>query len=489
MGVYYTIYTDAALLAPQASFHTRSRASATRAPVYVMNPSSPTLSPSLPQPSWKRVWSAVAAGGAALRHRNFRLFFWGQLISLIGTWMQSLAQAWLVFTMTHSAFQLGIVTTFQYLPVLLLSLFAGVVVDRLPKRALLVATQVAFMAFAAVLGVLTVAGTVQLWQVYLIAALFGVVNAFDVPGRQAFMIEMVGKEDLLNGIALNSSIFNASRIFGPAIATLLIARAGTGACFIINAISFIAVIVGLGMMHVEHHARPATKARPFKQIAEGLGYVARNERIWMVFAMVGVISIFGIPTYTTLVPIIATNVLHAGVNGFGVISTTLGAGALVGAVLLAYVPPGPGRGQLHLIAALFYGLCLIAFGFMTSLLPAAIMIALVGFCVVSVNSSGNALIQEVTPNALRGRVMSVWGFTLIGLGPFGSFFAGSVAEAIGPQATIVISAAVCLVAAIFINVRAWRHHAFAEIPAEPPTIETVQETLADELPFEGVMAD
>jgi MFS family permease len=451
--------------------------------------SSPSVSALPTRSRFARVWSAIAAGGAALRHRNFRLFFWGQLISLVGTWMQSLAQSWLVFTLTHSAFQLGVVATFQFLPVFLLSLFAGVAVDRLPKRSLLVATQVSFMILAAVLGVLTVAHIVQVWQVYVIAALFGVVNAFDVPGRQAFMVEMAGKKDLLNAIALNSSIFNASRIFGPAIATLLIAQVGTGPCFILNAVSFIAVIVGLLLMHIERIPRIAAKTRPFTQIAEGLGYIASNERIWLVFFMVGVISIFGIPIYTTLAPIIATNVLHAGVNGFGILSTTLGAGALVGALLLAYVPPGPGRGRLHLIAALCYGIAVIAFGFMTSLLPAAILIAVVGFCVVSVNSAGLALIQEVTPNALRGRVMSVWGFTLIGLGPFGSFFAGSLAEVIGPQATIVISAAVCLAAAIYVNIRARRHHSFAAIPITPPTIETVQETLADELPLESVMAD
>src|SRR6185437_1753244 len=158
--------------------------------------------------------------------------FWGQLISLTGTWMQSLAQSWLVYTLTHSAFQLGIVSTFQFLPVLLISLFAGVIVDRVPKRALIIITQIAFMALAGALGALTLLGVVQLWHVYVIAALFGVVNAFDVPARQAFMVEMVGKEDLLNGFALNSSIFNATRIFGPAIAALLIQQVGTGMCFV-----------------------------------------------------------------------------------------------------------------------------------------------------------------------------------------------------------------------------------------------------------------
>lgn len=429
-----------------------------------------TASESLaPQPSHlRRIWRGIAAGGAALRHRNFRLFFWGQLISLIGTWMQSLAQSWLVYTLTHSAFQLGVVNIFQFLPVLLFSLFAGVVVDRFPRRPMIITTQIAFLLLALVLGVLTVAATVQLWQVYIIAALFGTVNAFDVPARQAFMVEMVGREDLLNGIALNSSIFNASRVFGPAIASLVIQGVGTGVCFLLNAASFIAVIVGLLMMRVERRAATTTTTRrPLRQIAEGLGYIRQNERVWLVFAMVSVISVFGIPFYTTLLPIFATTVLHAGVGGLGTLSTCVGVGALVGAVLLAYLPPGPARGRLLLGAALLFGVMLGAFGFSPFLLLSGGLLVLVGFCVVSVNSSGNALIQEVTPDHLRGRVMSVWGFALIGLGPFGSFFAGTIAEQVGAPLTVAIGGAICLAAAIYVNSRARRHHTWGVAPAAP----------------------
>jgi MFS family permease len=420
----------------------------------------------IPRPSrLRRIWRGIAAGGAALRHRNFRLFFWGQLISLIGTWMQSLAQSWLVYTLTHSAFQLGIVNTFQFLPVLLFSLFAGVIVDRFPRRPMIIGTQIAFLLLALILGVLTVAATVQLWQVYVIAALFGTVNAFDVPARQAFMVEMVGREDLLNGIALNSSIFNASRVFGPAIASLLIQEVGTGVCFLLNAASFIAVIIGLFMMRVERRPAATTTRRPLRQIGEGLRYIRQNERVWLVFAMVSVISIFGIPFYTTLMPIFATNVLNAGVGGLGTLSTCVGAGALVGAVLLAYLPPGPARGRLLLGAALVFGVMLGAFGFSPYLLLSGGLLVLVGFCVVSVNSSGNALIQEVTPDHLRGRVMSVWGLALIGLGPFGSFFAGVIAEQLGAPITVAIGGAVCLAAALFVNARARRHHTWGTVPA------------------------
>ncbi len=309
---------------------------------------------------------------------------------------------------------------------------------------------------------------VQVWQVYVIAALYGVVNAFDVPARQAFMVEMVGKEDLLNGIALNSSIFNASRVFGPAVASLLIQVVGTGICFLLNSASFIAVIVGLLMMRIERRAPVAPAARqPFRQIAEGLRYIRQNERVWLVFAMVSVISVFGIPFYTTLMPIFATQVLHAGVGGLGTLSTCVGAGALVGAVLLAYLPPGPARGRLLLGAALIFGVLLAGFGFSPLLTVSAAVLVLVGFCVVSVNSSGNAIIQEVTPDNLRGRVMSVWGLALIGLGPFGSLFAGSIAQQFGAPVAVMIGGGICLTASLFVNVWARRHHTLGAVAAPP----------------------
>lgn len=419
-----------------------------------------------------------------MRHRNFRLFFFGQLISLVGTWMQSLAQQWLVFTLTHSAFQLGVVSAFQFLPVLILSLFAGVVVDRLPKREIIVMTQILFLLLAGVLGVLVISEQVQIWHVYIIAALFGVVNAFDVPARQAFMVEMVGKEDLLNGIALNSSVFNASRIFGPALAALLIAQVGTGICFLINSASFIAVIVGLLMMRIERVARQAPVARqPLKQIGEGLSYIRSNERVWLIFAIVSFISVFGIPCYSTLMPIFATTVLHAGVGGLGTLQTTLGLGALVGALLLAYLPPGPLRGRLLLSAAIGGAVLLAAFGASNSLMLSAVLLAGVGFAVVSVNSAGNALIQEAVPDHLRGRVMSVWGLVLLGLAPFGSFFAGSLGDHIGAPHTVLVAAAICLVSAIVFNLIASRDHVIGtrsiQDAGAATLLEVAEETLSE----------
>ncbi len=405
-----------------------------------------------------RVWRAIAVGGSSLRHRNFRYFFFGQLISLIGTWMQSLAQQWLVFTLTHSALQLGIVSAFQFLPVMLFSLFAGVVVDRLPKRGLIVATQTLFMLTAVVLGVLVVTGVVQMWQIYVIASIYGTINAFDIPARQAFMVEMVGRDDLLNGIALNSSIFNASRIFGPAIAAALIGAVGTGACFLINSASFIAVIIGLLLMKIERVPRAASAQRPLRQIGDGLRYIASSERVWLVFAVVGVGAIFGVPMYSTLLPIVATSLLHSNVVALGDLSVALGVGALVSALVLAYLPPGPARGRLLLGAALAFGALLVVFGQSRSLPVSMGLMAAIGFSIVSVNSSGNAIIQEVTPHHLRGRVMSVWGIVLVGTTPIGSLIAGLLGQQFGASAAIAVGGSICLVMAVYTNVRARRHH-------------------------------
>lgn len=396
-------------------------------------------------------WSKIATGGAALRHRNFRLFFFGQLISLIGSWMQIMAQSWLVFTLTnHSAFQLGVVSAFQYAPVLLFSLPAGVIVERSSKRRIVIGTQTAFTILAAVLGMLVLTHTVQIWHVYMIAALFGTVNAFDVPGRQALMIEMVGREDLMNGIALNSSIFNASRIFGPAIAAVLIAQLGIGINFILNAVSFIPVIFGLVLMHITIPIKAITKEHNImRQIGEGLSYIQKNESIGLLFFIVSMINVFGIPMYATLLPVFATKVLHSNVNGLGLMNVGLGVGAFIGAIVLAYVPPGPVRKRILLSSSIGLGIALIAFALSQTLVLSVILLSFVGYCVVSINSAGNALVQSSTPDRLRSRVMSVWGLVLIGLTPFGSFLAGSLAQQFDAQLAVVSGAIICLAAALF----------------------------------------
>lgn len=427
----------------------------------------------------QRAWGAIASGGSALRHRNFRLFFFGQLISLVGTWMQTLAQSWLVYSLSHSPFQLGVVNTFQFAPILLVSLFAGIVVDRFPRRRVVIITQLSFLVLAVTLGVLVLSHQVQIWHVYLIAALSGTVNAFDIPARQAFMIEMVGKEDLLNGIALNSSIFNASRIFGPALAALLIARVDVGVCFLINAASYVAALIGLLMMDLAPVARSTMPHRqPLRQIGEGLSYIRNNERTWLVFVLVAVLNAFGVPMYVTLMPVFATQVLHADVSGLGTLSACVGLGALVGAILLAYIPPGPIRGRIMLSAAIVFSVSLAIFGLSPSLLVSSLLLVIIGYAIVSVNSAGNALVQEHLLDSLRGRVMSVWSLVLLGLGPVGSFIAGTIAEHFGAPLAVLLGGAICLVAAIAMNMRAWRHHVMVTLP-EPAIV-----PLADIVPAE-----
>jgi len=403
---------------------------------------------------------SMTRGFIALRHRNFRLFFWGQLVSLVGTWMQGLGQQWLVYVLTNgSAFSLGIVSTFQFLPVLLFSLWGGVVVDRVPKRSLIICTQTASLLLALVLGLLTWAGVVQIWHVYLLAFLLGTVNAFDMPARQAFVVEMVGREDLMNAIALNSSIFNGSRVLGPAAGAFIIMAVGIAGCFFLNALSFVAVIVGLFLMRLP----PATGPRPARrntlgQIGEGLGYIRSDRRVLLVILLVSFISVFAIPSYTTLMPVIADQVLHVGVSGLGTLTSFLALGSVVAAISLAYTSTPEQRRFFMIGGAATGSTLLLIFSFSRSFALSLALLAGVGFCIVANNATGNTIIQSYVPDHLRGRLMSVWSLVLVGLAPFGSFFAGSLAASTNAPLTIRVGALICLIAAIVIvpQMLGWR---------------------------------
>src|SRR3989454_3074587 len=279
----------------------------------------------------------------ALRHRNFRLFWFGQLISLIGTWMQSIGQAWLVLQLTHSAWLLGVVGALQFLPIMLLSLFGGVLADRLPKRRVLLFTQSFAMLQAVVLWILVASGHIQVWEVLVLASLLGLTNSFDMPTRQAFVVEMVGREDLPNAIALNSSVFNMARVVGPGLGGLIIAFLGVAPLFLINAISFIPVIIGLFLidtkgLHAQVKRVTAQKDAPrpstLQSLREGLAYVVHTPAILLIIAVIGVISLFGI-NFNVVLPLFATDVLHVGAVGFGFISSAFGLGSLLSALWLA----------------------------------------------------------------------------------------------------------------------------------------------------------
>ncbi len=434
----------------------------------------------------------LGRGFVSLRHRNFRLFWCGQLISLIGTWMQGLGQQWLVYVLTTSALKLGIVSACQFLPVLFFSLYGGVVADRFPKRMLILFTQSASLVLALILSVLTWAHVVHIWHVYLLAFLLGTVNAFDMPARQAFIVEMVGRDDLMNAIALNSSIFNGSRALGPAIGAYVITWVGIAGCFFLNALSFVAVIAGLLLMRLPPLAQPRPERRSaLRQIGEGLGYIRSDQRVLLVFVLVSFISVFGIPTYTTLLPIIADQVLHVQVTGLGALSTGLGTGALVAAISLAYTSSARQRRLFLVTGSLAFSSLLTLFSLSGNFGLSLILLALVGFCVVATNATGNTIIQSYTPDHLRGRVMSVWALVLVGLAPIGSFLVGLLAEYTSSMLTVRVGALICLAAAVVVVPQImghpWPlHRRAALIPTAQEPAETLPETPAIELQHNNV---
>ncbi len=390
--------------------------------------------------------TGFARAFAALRHRNFRLFFAGQLVSLSGTWMQSIAQGWLVLQLTNSAFLLGVVSALQFLPVLLFSLFGGVVADRFPKRRLLLVTQSCAMVLAFALAVLTSAGLVQVWHVMILATLLGVVNAVDMPTRQAFVVEMVGKEDLMNAIALNSSLFNGARVIGPALGGILIGWIGLAACFYFNGLSFLAVIAGLLAMRVQSSVgASAIRQSIWMNISEGLCYIRQTPLILLLMSQIGLLAVFGM-NFNVVIPVLARDVLGTEATGYGLLMSAMGVGSFFGALSLAYLSRTPRLSPL-LIAAFFFGMLEVFLaGVRWYPLSALTMIA-IGFFFVNFGASANTLIQTTVPDRLRGRVMSVYSLVFAGSSPIGSMFAGTVAYNAGPVAPLIVGGLICAIGA------------------------------------------
>ncbi len=391
----------------------------------------------------------------ALRHRNFRLFWFGQLISLIGTWMQSIGQAWLVLELTHSAWLLGVVGALQFLPVMLLSLFGGVLADRLPKRKVLLFTQSFAMLQAVLLWALVASGQVQIWHVLVLAALLGLTNSLDMPTRQAFVVEMVGREDLTNAIALNSSLFNMARIVGPGIGGLIIAWLGVAPLFLLNAISFIAVIIGLALIDMNHlyalARRPnvsldTAKQSTLQSLREGLAYVIRTPSVLLIIAVVGVISLFGI-NFNVILPLFARDVLHAGPGGFGFISAAFGLGSLFSALWLAWGNNKPSIRQL-LIGTLAFCVLEILFAISHMYVLSLVLIAAVGFSQIAFSATANTTLQTVSPDHLRGRVMSVYMLVFAGTVPLGNLFTGGIAHLFSAPISLLLGGGLSLIAAI-----------------------------------------
>ncbi len=388
----------------------------------------------------------------ALQHRNYRLFFAGQMISLIGTWMQMIAQSWLVYRLTGSSFKLGAVGFASQIPVFLLAFVGGTVADRYSRHRVIIGTQAAAMVLAFALSALTLTETVEVWHIFVLSASLGVVNAFDMPARQAFIVELVGKEDLLNAIALNSSIFNGARVLGPAVAGVLISSIGDGWCFFANGVSYIAVIAGLLMMKITPRPAPVSQSSPVRNVLEGLQYVRRDRMIRALLLLLAIVSVAGMP-YSVLMPIFADKILHWGAGGLSILMGATGAGALAGSLALAAKSGMRGLGKIAAYAGVGFALSLILFSISRSFWLSALFLVPVGFFFLVQLTSTNTLMQTLAPDRLRGRIMSLHVMMFMGTMPFGSLLSGAVAESLGAPATIAMGAVCCLGTALIFRLR------------------------------------
>src|SRR6202790_1096184 len=393
-----------------------------------------------PASRWQVAWRA-------LRHRNFQLFFSGQLISLIGTWMQSVAQSWLVYRLTGSALLLGSVGFASQIPVFLFAPLGGIAADRINRRHIVIATQVASMVLAFILAGLTLFHKIQVWHLFVLASLLGIVNAFDIPGRQSFLVDMVGKEDLMNAIALNSSMFNGARVIGPAVAGVLVAKLGEGWCFAANSISYIAVIIGLLLMRVQSPPRSSSHS-PIEDIIEAFRWVNQTKVIRALLLLIGLVSLVGMP-YTVLMPVFADKILHGGARGLGILMGATGVGALFGALTLAAKTGVKGLGRWVAFACGSFGISLVLFSFSTHFWLSVALLLPAGYSMMLQMACSNTLIQTMVPDQLRGRVMSLYSMMFMGMAPFGAFFGGALAHRFGAPITVAVGGIACVFGAIW----------------------------------------
>ena len=381
---------------------------------------------------------------ASLRHRNFRLYFAGQLVSNIGTWMQIVAQGWVVYQIGHSELTLGLVAFASAIPVLLISPWAGVVVDRISRRNLLIMTQSGAMLLAFILAALTFTNVIKEWHVIVLAACLGVINAFDAPARQTFAAEMVDKEDLPNAIALISMMFHSARVIGPAIAGFVLIAVGAGWCFTINGFSFLAVLLGLRLMELPPIIKNNQTISPLKEMLEGMQYAMKNRVIWALILLSLVFSVFGI-SYSTLLPAFVQDVLHQGAGAYGWVNAAIGLGAVSSALYLANPASRGKRGQLLVITNLVFPLLLIAFAF-TSSYPLCLLLAYglgVGF--ILQYTTINTTLQTLVEDNFRGRVMGFFSITFLGFAPFGNLLIGFLGEKLGLGIVIALFAVFTLI--------------------------------------------
>lgn len=371
----------------------------------------------------------------ALRHRNYRLLFFGQLIAQIGFWMQATAQGWLVLRLTDAPIWLGAIAAAQSLPVLLLSAPAGAFADRLPKRALLLMTQVVAMVIALLLAALILSNTVQVWHVLIAALMVGIASAFESPARQAFTIELVGREDLMNAIALDSTVMNGARIVGPAIAGVLVAATGEGPAFLFNGISILPVIGGLLMMRLLPFVAPPHRSHR-RQIREGFAYMRRDVRVRLLLLQITTHCVFGL-AYFPLMPYFARNVLGADAQGFGLLASTNAAGALIAALMITLAGERLPRVEIRSVALVSYMLLIGAFTLTRSFVLAMVLLVAIGWTGIMVLTLTNTLLQLLVVDAMRGRVMGVYMLVVMGVSQVSGLFLSSIADVIGDVPLVV----------------------------------------------------
>jgi MFS family permease len=383
----------------------------------------------------------------ALRHRNFQLFFGGQMISLTGTWMQNIAQDWLVYRLTGSSLLLGLVAFMNLIPVLILAPVAGIVADRLNRHRTVILTQALSMLLGLTLAILTLSGLIRVWEILVLTTLLGMVIAFDIPARQAFLMDMVGREDLFNAIALNSSMFNAARIIGPAFAGLLVAWIGEGWCFFANGVSYLGVIGGLLMMRLPPQTSHLPAGSAFEHIVEGFRFARHTAPVRSLLLMVGMVSLVAMP-YTVLMPIFAASVLHGGARGLGLLMGATGLGALLGSLTLASKRNVRGLGRWVWTAGVVFGGSLILFSISRSFWVSVALLVPTGFGMMVQMGATNTLLQVMSPDRLRGRVMALYSMMFIGMAPIGALLGGAVASTIGAPWTVAIGGSTCLAGGI-----------------------------------------
>ena len=394
----------------------------------------------------------VATGGvswgqtfSAFQYRNYRLYFSGQLVSLIGTWMTNTAQGWLVYQLTGSKALLGIVAAAGTAPMLVFATWGGWAADRFPKRAVLIYTQTAMMILAFIFAVLIWSGLIRPWQIIVLGLFGGVAMAFDMPARQSFVVEIASREDLMNAISLNSAMFNGARIIGPAVAGFLMAKVGIALCFFIDGVSFLAVLAGLFMMRLPAHV-PRVGGGPLAQSIEGFRYVWNHIRVRTIFALFAIVGIFGW-SYSVLMPAFARDILHLGEQGYGFLLGASGVGALIGAFVTATFGTRISSRKLAFGGVWLFSAMLLIFSFNRNLVVAMLCLAGSGFGMMLFFSTSNTTVQTIVPDEMRGRVMGIWALIFGGMIPFGSLEAGALAHYVGTSATLAIGACVCALAA------------------------------------------